>query len=501
MVGVEPAAEGSGSRGPMDLNLYLGLPPLPQPPGRLDVAAEYPPPFPNSGGSAEPVANEQRGSSAPQEVVVAPPPPPPAVVAPPPPAVMAPPPAAAYSPSNALSTPEQALVDPVAAWLVDPVEQQAVPLETPSYMARASSTLPQITSDFVQVLEALVQSRRAIPTGLIRGAESAAARRESAQPSPVSAEAMTLENRVRRLIQVSDQHRIGNGRAGPGPVSRSQRENSPEADNLAQAIQRSHNSLEASRRQKLDGDGKVGGTGAVNKDDCCGCNGSFECYICYETAKDPVVTPCGHLFCWPCIYQWLHAHSEYSSCPVCKARVLEVNVTPIYGRGGGEQNSPINGIKIPPRPSAQRSESLRQQLQMPDRRGIASMVRQLIQNQDIVGGQAASSAGVERTGASAPWPRARGRRQARQDQNAVVPPATQQQVVNADTGSGTQASLPPPNANDAAPAVAVAPQQSSSVEHVSTSSTAGVIVGQPAQGRRSRPSESTPTRRTRRRQQ
>ncbi len=29
----------------------------------------------------------------------------------------------------------------------------------------------------------------------------------------------------------------------------------------------------------------------------------FECVICLETAKEPVVTKCGHLYCWPCIYE------------------------------------------------------------------------------------------------------------------------------------------------------------------------------------------------------
>jgi len=28
----------------------------------------------------------------------------------------------------------------------------------------------------------------------------------------------------------------------------------------------------------------------------------YECNICLETATEPVITPCGHLFCWPCIY-------------------------------------------------------------------------------------------------------------------------------------------------------------------------------------------------------
>ena len=169
----------------------------------------------------------------------------------------------------------------------------------------------------------------------------------------------TPELRLQRLIQVSEQHRI----VRPGPVNRSQRATSPEAERLAQAIQRSHSSL---RRQTLDTDGK--------KDGNCGCNSSFECNICLDAAKEPVVTPCGHLFCWPCLYQWLHIYSVHSECPVCKGEVLEVNVTPIYGRGGSERD--VSSHDVPPRPSANRSDGLREQLQMPDTRVIASMVRQ-----------------------------------------------------------------------------------------------------------------------------
>ena len=29
----------------------------------------------------------------------------------------------------------------------------------------------------------------------------------------------------------------------------------------------------------------------------------FECHICLELAHDPVVTLCGHLYCWPCLYR------------------------------------------------------------------------------------------------------------------------------------------------------------------------------------------------------
>ena len=30
---------------------------------------------------------------------------------------------------------------------------------------------------------------------------------------------------------------------------------------------------------------------------------AFECNICYEIAQSPVVTLCGHLYCWPCLYR------------------------------------------------------------------------------------------------------------------------------------------------------------------------------------------------------
>jgi hypothetical protein len=29
----------------------------------------------------------------------------------------------------------------------------------------------------------------------------------------------------------------------------------------------------------------------------------FDCNICFDAARDPVVTQCGHLYCWPCLHQ------------------------------------------------------------------------------------------------------------------------------------------------------------------------------------------------------
>ncbi|KAL3846224.1 hypothetical protein ACJIZ3_003627 [Penstemon smallii] len=91
----------------------------------------------------------------------------------------------------------------------------------------------------------------------------------------------------------------------------------------------------------------------------------FDCNICLELAKDPVLTCCGHLFCWPCLYRWLHLHSDAKECPVCKGEVTLKSVTPIYGRGTNkrETNVDYSSLKIPTRPQARRVESWRQAIQ------------------------------------------------------------------------------------------------------------------------------------------
>lgn len=91
--------------------------------------------------------------------------------------------------------------------------------------------------------------------------------------------------------------------------------------------------------------------------------GSFDCNICLELAQDPVVTLCGHLFCWPCLYRWLQMHSICQECPVCKASVEEEKVIPLYGRGKVNCVDPrtkaVPGLNIPHRPAGQRPETAR----------------------------------------------------------------------------------------------------------------------------------------------
>lgn len=96
-----------------------------------------------------------------------------------------------------------------------------------------------------------------------------------------------------------------------------------------------------------------------------GASGSFDCNICLELAQDPVVTLCGHLFCWPCIYRWLKMRAFSQECPVCKASIVEENLIPLYGRGKigstDPRKKPVTGIDIPERPAGHRPGTARPQ--------------------------------------------------------------------------------------------------------------------------------------------
>lgn len=94
----------------------------------------------------------------------------------------------------------------------------------------------------------------------------------------------------------------------------------------------------------------------------------FECNICLDLVHDPVVTLCGHLYCWPCIYKWIHYNALSSEnidnkqpkCPVCKAEVSQKTLIPLYGRGQATKTSTKAmslGLAIPQRPPSPRCTS------------------------------------------------------------------------------------------------------------------------------------------------
>ncbi|RVE67204.1 hypothetical protein OJAV_G00114510 [Oryzias javanicus] len=98
-----------------------------------------------------------------------------------------------------------------------------------------------------------------------------------------------------------------------------------------------------------DRDGPGGGSGESERE-----RATFECNICLDTARDAVISMCGHLFCWPCLHQWLETQPSRQQCPVCKAGISREKVIPLYGRGSSSQEDPR--LKTPPRPQGQRTE-------------------------------------------------------------------------------------------------------------------------------------------------
>lgn len=94
--------------------------------------------------------------------------------------------------------------------------------------------------------------------------------------------------------------------------------------------------------------------------------GCFDCNICLDFAQDPIVTLCGHLFCWSCIYKWInHKSSTPQQCPVCKAALSQATIVPLYGRGDtssranhDSKGSSASHLEIPQRPPAYRADTI-----------------------------------------------------------------------------------------------------------------------------------------------
>uniref|UniRef100_A0A8D2CT53 E3 ubiquitin-protein ligase RNF n=1 Tax=Sciurus vulgaris TaxID=55149 RepID=A0A8D2CT53_SCIVU len=71
---------------------------------------------------------------------------------------------------------------------------------------------------------------------------------------------------------------------------------------------------------------------------------TFGCNVCLETAREDVVSACGHLCCWPCLHQWLE------TWPVCTAGISREFVQ-LYGRGSQKPQDPR--LKTAPGPQGQ----------------------------------------------------------------------------------------------------------------------------------------------------
>lgn len=308
---------------------------------------------------------------------------------------------APYSPSNVLSTPDVLPADPVhAADTVYPSSSELL-LLTDEHDVTSTSESPAVDESStpstvhgnepfarepLRLVRRDVDAQIAIPSpsqpflraGQDRVETAYAHVRLSeltARGNALSAQHQLLQHpeyRFQRLLELLRIRRSITEAQGldavPNPLTNPER--------LMHDIMQSHRAMEAAK--KAAESEKLGDVENKN-DNCAAVN--FECNICYELAKAPVVSPCGHLYCWSCLYRWLNAHSINSECPVCKGQVLEVNVTPIYGRGGEEtkdlkqDGDEESGLKIPPRPAANRIETFRPQLLQRLEEGIANSWR------------------------------------------------------------------------------------------------------------------------------
>lgn len=82
---------------------------------------------------------------------------------------------------------------------------------------------------------------------------------------------------------------------------------------------------------------------------------AFECNICMNLPGEPITTPCGHIFCWPCYYI-AAPNRDKICCHVCRCEMYFHEVASLKITNFKERTTflSMNGINIPPRPISAR---------------------------------------------------------------------------------------------------------------------------------------------------
>lgn len=372
------ADEAAGSSRRMDLNLYLGLFRGPRP-RRSDLGSDL--------ALSTPMPSSPSSSAA---SVDAPPPPPP------PPEPLHPP----YSPSRAdLSPPPPEVYSPYNP------EDSPVPdahlsyMQPPELLTPGPRNMPPPESLTIsRIREGLRELRDALhpppPPPLMRASELLGWEDRPSSSTASSTFFPDTADRYRRLLEQTSSRwlRPRRFRSDLPPLSSEAR---PSGQDAAEPVpQHEPAADDTNELNKVAVNGSELGASQDFSEERGKTAAAFECNICFEMASEPVVTSCGHLFCWPCLYQWLNVYSNHKECPVCKGEVTEANITPIYGRGNSAVEKTVEdgkppGPTIPPRPHGNRLESVRQQFYnmrpisrgLGEAHGILSSWRRLLDQQ------------------------------------------------------------------------------------------------------------------------
>jgi hypothetical protein len=78
---------------------------------------------------------------------------------------------------------------------------------------------------------------------------------------------------------------------------------------------------------------------------------TYQCRTCKKQASEPVISTCGHMFCWSCADASLTPTGSFE-CPVCSFSITKAKLTAIYISEEEKSKSSAN-----PRPRATRQEA------------------------------------------------------------------------------------------------------------------------------------------------